>query len=102
MMKAFVLVFTLLFSYSILADCCNSVEAEDCKTELIRSGCEGSDSHSGDQEMCHCTFACSPKILENHKAILPITFSALYISFPRHLDSFKNLKPSPFLRPPIS
>ncbi len=100
-MKLFILLFTLLFSFSILADCCNSVELEDCKTELLKSDqCNDDSSVPESHEMCHCSFSCSPKILINQSYILSdISFSSRP-GFPSYDEHFKNLNRPPVLQPP--
>lgn len=101
-MKMLLLIFTLLFSYSVLADCCNSVEFDDCKTELLKSAGSHSDSTENEHEACHCTFSCGPKILKKTTIVLSNDSVVKASDFPRYLNLFKNFDPSPLLHPPIS
>lgn len=92
-----------MFSYTILADCCNCLELEDCKSELVQND-QRQDTHPSteDQQFCHCSFACSPKILFKQAYIF--SNNSFYFSpeFPIHIDHFKNLDPLPVLQPPIA
>ena len=91
-----------MFSFSILADCCNSFEQEDCKTELLTNNqCDSSDHSSTENEMCHCSFSCSPKILETQPFTVANISIGRALNFPKHTDHFKNLDPLPILQPPI-
>lgn len=77
--------------------------SDNCKTEFSKTDdCNDSQSKSEDQDICHCTFSCSPKIL----AFLVYSLSAPSFSstqdFPQYVKVFKNLDPLPILQPPIA
>lgn len=92
-----------MFSYSILADCCNSIELEDCKTELLQNDqCDDSQPAPESQEICQCSFSCSPKILIKQDHTFKNNSFSLAPEFPRYSDHFKNLDPLPVLQPPIA
>lgn len=101
-MKVITFLFALLFSFSVLADCCNSFELENCKTELLQSDdCEGTDHTSSPDDSCHCSFNCTVKILTHKSNDLKNTILKLDPSFFKYIHHFKNLNPSPDLHPPI-
>ncbi len=103
-MKAFILIFTLFFSYSIMADCCASEDLSyDCQTELSQSDqCNDSHSKSEQQEICHCSFSCSPKIITVQVYTFETPIYILTQDFPHYTNLFKRLDPLPVLQPPIA
>jgi hypothetical protein len=103
-MKVLVLLFSLMFSFSILADCCNSFELEDCRTELLQSndGCDQAGHSSATDDLCHCSFSCSVKILSHKSNDINNSVFKLESNFLKFIQHYKNLDPSPDLHPPIS
>jgi hypothetical protein len=103
-MKVFVLLFTLMFSYSIIADCCVSDDlAGSCDVELTQSSsCHETHAQSDSSDACHCAFTCSPKILDQQGHTLMGLSYALTPDFPHYIEVFKSLDPLPVLQPPIA
>lgn len=102
-MKVLILLITLMFSLSVFADSCNSFELEDCRTELLQSnGGEEADTSSTTDDICHCSFSCSVKILSHKSNDINNSVFKLESNFLKFIQHYKNLDPSPDLHPPIS
>ena len=103
-MKLLVLILTILFSYSVLADCCSTVEFEEnCKIETLKDKqCSDVEHSSKDHNVCHCSFACSSKIIKKPAAISIFLHSYISIAFYHYNQIFKGITLSPGLRPPIA
>lgn len=103
-MKFLVLIITLLFSLSVLADCCSSVEIEgNCQIETLKENrCTDVEHGSKDHDVCHCSFACSSKIIKKPISISISLLSYISIPFYRYDQGFKAVSLSPDFRPPIA
>lgn len=103
-MKLLVLILTILFSYSVLADCCNTAEFEEnCQIETLKENhCSDVEHSSKDHDVCHCSFSCSSKIIKKPSAITISLNSYVSIAFYHYAQSFKGITLSPSLRPPIA
>jgi len=103
-MKFLVLILTILFSYSVLADCCSTASFEEnCQIETLKDNqCSDVEHSSKDNDVCHCSFSCSSKIIKE-----PIVINMTFVSFASIIfypydQSFKGVALSPGLRPPIA
>lgn len=92
-----------MFSFSVLADCCNSFELEDCRTEILQAAdCDETNHSSNTDEICHCSFSCGVKLLSYHSNKFDNSIIRLDSSFLNFILHYKNLDPSPDLHPPIA
>ncbi|MGE3611427.1 MAG: hypothetical protein AB7I27_17675 [Bacteriovoracaceae bacterium] len=103
-MKFLVLILTIFFSYSVLADCCSTVSFEEnCQIETLKDNqCSDAEHSSTNHDVCHCSFACASKIIKNPTAISISLNSFMTIVFYQYDHSFKSITLSPGLRPPIA
>src|SRR5665648_498568 len=101
-MKLLVLVLTILFSYSIFADCCNCVEYDqDCKIEASQKNqCNDSEHSSNEHEVCQCTLACSAKILRRSTVFSVSLNSYQTETYYSYNQNFQGITLGPVLRPP--
>ncbi len=102
-MKLLVFILTILFSYSVFADCCNSVEFEEnCQIETLREkACSDADHSSTEHNVSHCSFSCASKIIKKQTSITAPFVSYASIEFYPCVQSLKGITVSPALRPPI-
>lgn len=91
-MKIFFLLFTLLFSASVLADCCNfEVTASEEQCSEVRSGhsdnCNDSSEHSEESQHCHCSPICHFKIITDNKLSVasPVSYNSEQTPFSKSL-----------------
>lgn len=106
-MKALVLLLTILFSFSVLADCCNfEVPASDEQcSEIVSShsdNCSNSSEHSEESQHCHCSPICHFKIIPDNK--FKVASPASYNSEPAHFSKSLLISNFEFLifHPPIA
>lgn len=91
-MKAFVLLLTILFSFSVLADCCNfEVPASEEQCSEVRSShndnCNDSTEHSDESQHCHCSPICHFKIITDNKLEVasPVSYNSEQTPFSKSL-----------------
>lgn len=102
--KFLVLILTILFSYSVFADCCNTPEFEEnCQIEALKeSACSDVEHSSKDHDVSHCSFGCSSKIIKKSAVIsIPSNFIVI-VDFCRIEQNFQGITVGPALRPPIA
>lgn len=102
-MRIFILILTILFSYSVLADCCSSAEFEEnCQIETLKEiNCTDIEHSSTDHDAGHCSFTCSSKMIKKPTTLnvsLNFTFDIPYYDYNQSLEG---ISLSPGLRPPI-
>lgn len=104
-MKLFFLIITLLFSVSVLADCCIfEIESSIEQCQVLDADSEhcgdSSDQHSG-PEHCHCSPTSHLRILSSDKFVinLPPSFPAELIRSPDSI--FSSCYETSIFHPPI-
>lgn len=78
-MKVFLLLITLMFSASVLADCCNfEIETDAEHSQVMGDGdhCNDSSDEHSEAESCHCSPVCQIRILTTH--VHAISFPTSY------------------------
>lgn len=105
-MKTLILIFTILFSASVLADCCNfEVETSEnqCSTiEHDQNDSCGEESQHSEAQHCHCSPINHFKIISDTKVVMISPFSSQEDLIPVS-DSLLNSKYESFIfHPPIA
>jgi hypothetical protein len=81
-MKILALIFMLLFSVTVLADCCLEHAPDD-------------------HQEAHCARTCSPKIIAAQPLIISLVPTHTLVSFPQYINNSETIDPLPLLQPPI-
>ncbi len=105
-MKIFFLLFTILFSASVLADCCNfevDSSVEQCSTidHDQNDGCGDEDEHAESQH-CHCSPINHFKIIPFNKIVMTVPFSIKSELIPVSGSSLVSKFESLIFHPPIA
>lgn len=102
-MRIFVLILTILFSYSVLTDCCSSAAFEgDCQIETFqKSSCSDIEHSPTDRDVDNCSFTCTSKIIKQPTTINVTLNFSFSIPFYDYNQSLEGISLSPGLRPPI-
>lgn len=106
-MKIFFLIFTLFFSVSVLADCCNfeaETSVEQCsKIEKAHEDhCGDSSQHSEDAQHCHCSPINHFKIFSSSKISVAAPISIQNVPFPFSKSLLISKFESLIFHPPIA